>query len=57
VSGNDFFIVFEVRVFDFPGIGSILARAVIVGAVPIIFEVLEFKNELSPTVINRDLNL
>jgi hypothetical protein len=52
VSGNDLFVVFEVRVFDFPSIRTVLARPEIIGAIPVFFEVIEGVNEFSPTVVN-----
>jgi hypothetical protein len=52
VSGNDLFVVFEVGVFDFPSIRTVLTRSEIIRAIPIFFEVIEGVNEFSPTVVN-----
>jgi hypothetical protein len=54
---QDFFSVLVVSIDDFPGIGAILARSEIIAAIPVVFEVCEFINELSPTVVNTDFDL
>ncbi len=57
MTSQDFFSIEVVGVFDFPGVGAILARTEVVGAVPVVFEVGEFINEFSPAVIDADFNL
>ena len=57
MTSQDFFSIEVIGVFDFPGVGAILARTEVVGAVPVVFEVGELVDEFPPTVINTDLYL
>jgi hypothetical protein len=54
VPSQYFLSILVIGVFDFPGIGAVLTRTEVVGAVPVVFEVCEFVNELTPTVVNTD---
>ena len=57
VASQDFFSIEVIGVFDFPGVGAVLARTIVIGAVPVVFEVGELVYEFSPTIIDADFYL
>ena len=57
VASQDFFSIEVIGVFDFPGVGAVLARTIVIGAVPVVFEVGELVDEFSPAIIDADFYL
>jgi hypothetical protein len=57
VASQDFFSIEVIGVFDFPGVGAVLARTIVIGTVPVVFEVGELVYEFSPAVIDADFYL